>query len=247
MSRSGRGVLTRSRLRGPRRAEGKATLPDRAGDFSPRLEHWPGVAKGSSRRSGSGFITFGPRRTAPLRQTPPGLQTTTDGRDPLDRPHPPSGRQLDGLPRGGARVIMREVCRGLCRFWIVTAGGAVRALILLGSGRGYPRASTGIEALPTNLRHSRPCGGNPCFSWPVKRQRRVRALRPYRPCGGQRGSRHKGGNDGCEGSDRRRAKPAPSGRAFLTSHGETIAGLDRSLKARSATGPSAAARRAGLD
>ena len=41
---------------------------------------------------------------------------------------------------------MREVCRGLRRFCIVTLGAAVRALNLLGAGRGYPRAGTGIEA-----------------------------------------------------------------------------------------------------
>ena len=41
---------------------------------------------------------------------------------------------------------MRPFWRVLRRFWIVTLGGAVGALNLLGWEWGYPRAGTGIEA-----------------------------------------------------------------------------------------------------
>ena len=41
---------------------------------------------------------------------------------------------------------MREVLGVRRRFWIVTVGGAARALISLGATPGYPRARTGIEA-----------------------------------------------------------------------------------------------------
>jgi len=70
------------------------------GDFSPHLMRSPippppglcpvfqGACPGPSRRSSL---------------------KTTDKRFPLDRPRHPSGRQLDGLPGGGTRVIMRAV------------------------------------------------------------------------------------------------------------------------------------------
>ena len=45
---------------------------------------------------------------------------------------------------------MREVLRGLRRFWIVTVGVAVRPLNLLGVAPGYPRPLTGIEAAARN-------------------------------------------------------------------------------------------------
>ena len=41
---------------------------------------------------------------------------------------------------------MRQVLGVMRRFCIVTLGGGVRALILLGAGWGYARVGTGIEA-----------------------------------------------------------------------------------------------------
>ena len=89
--------------RGLRRAGGKATLPDRAGDFSPRLAQSP------QRRE------HGPRpdreKEPPLRSCrpsarPAGPRDAEPDRIPLDHPRRPFGRQLDGLPRDGARTSM---------------------------------------------------------------------------------------------------------------------------------------------
>ena len=41
---------------------------------------------------------------------------------------------------------MRAFLGVMRRFWIVTVGGRLRALFLLGAGRGYTRAATGMEA-----------------------------------------------------------------------------------------------------
>ena len=107
---SGRGFLTRSDG-GPRRAEGRQTLR---------------TARAISARAWCVRRSFAGRASSCVARNLPGSSEaslkTTDERYPLDRPRHPPGRQLDGLPGGGTRVIMRPFwrCRrrlGLCSAW----------------------------------------------------------------------------------------------------------------------------------
>jgi hypothetical protein len=108
---SGRGFLTRSDG-GPRRAEGRRTPSGPRGRFQP--------APGAFRRSAPRGCSRRPVRTArgPIQDPhapptdPRGPSTPAGGRFPLDRPRHPPGRQLDGLPGGGARISMGEVAGG---------------------------------------------------------------------------------------------------------------------------------------
>jgi hypothetical protein len=147
---SRRGVLTRSRLQPPTGGR-EATLPDRAGDFSPRLARSPGVAKGYSRRSGPGLDAGFPEKDRSAPPDPAGPSTTADGRCPLDRPHHPSGRQLDGLPSGGARDSMRPVSGVMRRFCSVTLNAAVRALNLQALRGRDAHASAGTAPWPARV------------------------------------------------------------------------------------------------
>jgi len=87
-----------------------------------------GLVTGFSRRDPQGDLHASNR-------SPPGtILTPIDRHDPLDHPRPPSGRQMDGLPRDGTRRSMGPVQRGADRFLTVTLGTRGRALIWLGSG-----------------------------------------------------------------------------------------------------------------
>jgi hypothetical protein len=102
---------------------------------------------GANLRTGGGF-GFPPmdRFTSPVLTLSRPAQTFVRPVAPHNRPHHPSGRQLDVLPRGGARRSMRAVLEGVRRFSIVTLGAAVRALNLVGTVGGYPREGAGIGA-----------------------------------------------------------------------------------------------------
>jgi hypothetical protein len=137
---SGRGFLTRSDG-GPRRAEGRRTPSGPRGRFQP--------APGAFRRSAPRGCSRRPVRTArgPIQDLhapptdPKGPSTPAGGRSPLDRPRHPPGRQLDGLPGGGARVIMGVVSSAEDKF----GSRFFRALIWRGFGADVPRIDAGLS------------------------------------------------------------------------------------------------------
>ncbi len=78
---------------------------------------------------------------------------------------------------------MRQFWRGLRRFWIVTLGGALRALFLLGSWRRYPHARTGIQPIPSSKGRGRgpPRSGGRVRGYTVSGQGRIEATPPISP------------------------------------------------------------------
>jgi hypothetical protein len=139
----GRGVLTRSLTFGPPAGGEEATPPDRAGDFSPRL--W-------RRRTFAASLSSRCFREPVLDRSRRRLRRDPGGRRPLNRPRHPSGRQLDGLPSGGATRIMRSFLGWVASISGTHAAGRRSALLSLKSrpsipavGRVFTRNDTGLS------------------------------------------------------------------------------------------------------
>jgi len=138
-------------MEAPGGRRGDVPRPDRAGDFSPRLPRFADPSPAGFRPDVSGNLP-GPREAS---------LKTTDERFPLDRPRHPPGRQLDGLPGGGARSSMGAVSDSEDQF------GSFRALIGLGFGVDRPRIKTGRSPLPLRERVARRAGWGVSRAFPT--------------------------------------------------------------------------------
>jgi len=86
-------------MRGLRRAGSWPSLPGPRGRFQPA----PGAPSKPSPPAFRPDVSGSP---CWIRRDGASPEEEADERYPLDRPHRPSGRQLDGLPCGGARTSM---------------------------------------------------------------------------------------------------------------------------------------------